>query len=344
MDQSQGMAVLLSSLALATTNSGRFLDGRGRHEEALEYQVKHRLVYHQALGAANFMSVEMALGRLASAQTLGERIAGLLDAGLVHDHDRLHALGALGVLHGLDGQWGQALHRLDELEQAIDAKPSGYAPTLPATRAHFLLTIGRRDLALQVMDRIETRLPNGPSMFRVVSDVHHCIAAQRCDGESLLEPISAIGNVLVRLRSLLALAPQLDPATVLPLLTLASAQARDGGGWGYWIALEARRAVALARLGKTDSAAALAREAWARHLGGVWPMMVIPEFAADLAEALVVADPGLAFEVAQRGRDALAAAAQTLDSHWRQTCLERSPSQLRLSALMPRLARLIRGR
>ena len=67
-------------------------------------------------------------------------------------------------------------------------------------------------------------------------------------------------------------------------------------------------------------------------------MMVIPEFAADLAEALVIADPGLAREVAQRGRDTLASAAQTLDSHWRQTCLERSPSQLRLSALMPRMA------
>ena len=84
---------------------------------------------------------------------------------------------------------------------------------------------------------------------------------QRRDGENLLEPISAIGNALVRLRLLLALAPQLDPATVLPLLTLASAQARDGGGWGFWIALQARRELALAPLDQTDNAAALAREA-----------------------------------------------------------------------------------
>ena len=338
MDQRHGMGVLLGSLALATTNSGRLLDGRARHEEALDYQVKFRLTFQQALCAANFMSVELALGRLAAAQALGERIDTLLDEGLVHDHDRLHALGAMGVLHGLSGQWGAALRRFDELEQAIDSKPSGFAPTLPVMRAHFLLAIGRRDLALQVLDRMALKLPGGPSLFRVVTEVYRCIAAQQRDGVALLEPISAIGNVLIRLRSLLALAPQLDAATVLPVLTLASAQARDGGGWGFWIALQARRASAMARLGQVENAAALAREAWARHLGGVWPMLYLPDFAADLAEALRTVDPGLATEVAQRGRDALGAAGATLDSHWRETCLSRSPLHLRLAALQPQLA------
>lgn len=337
-DQTLGTGVLLSSLALALTNSGRFMDGRARHQEALEYVVKHRATYQQALSASNLMAAELAVGHLPAARGLGERIGKLIDEGLAHEHDRLHALNALGVLHSQDGRWGLAAQRLEELENAIEDRHSGYAPTLPVTRVSFLLAIGRRDMALQGLARLKGKLPEGPSMFRVVYDVYDCVANKPRGGQALLAPISAIGNVALRWRLLLALAPQLDAASVLPVLTLASSQVRDGGGWGFWLALQARRASVLARLGESESAASAAREAWARHLAGDWPMLLFPDFAADLADALQSADPMLTAVVVQRGRESLAEAAAGLDSPLRETCLERSPLLLRLAALHARLS------
>jgi hypothetical protein len=64
-------------------------------------------------------------------------------------------------LNGLSGQWGSALRRLDELEQAIGSNPSGFALTLPVARAHQLLAMGQRDLALQTLERIAHQLPSG---------------------------------------------------------------------------------------------------------------------------------------------------------------------------------------
>jgi hypothetical protein len=225
----------------------------------------------------------------------------------------------------LDGQWGAALDQYERLMQRFEGRPRWrYRGDFVHRFALMHIMLGRRDLALK---GLQAGLADEGSSAtqRLWMEVLLLAIGERGDPATLLERIVALDDIGMRTRLLVRLAAQGDAPALLPVLAIAAGTVRDGGLSGLWLSLQSKTALLLARAGRHDEAADVARLAWQRSEAGCVASHPFVEFAADLCGALAAGDPLQSRQIGDRGRRWLNDAANTLPPAWRDNCVARHP-------------------
>lgn len=321
----------MATLITVTQAFGAMLGAAGRFSESMALTGEaYRLAVdagqpHLMLGsAAQLCHQAIEQGDLARAAEWGERGLQAAAAGESNEGDLARLLMAQALVAMLAGRWGAALDQYDQLVERYATPPNRRSADILIRRSVFHHLVGRRDLALKALND-EASMELATPVLHLTRDVNLCVMGERFDAAALLERVAGLEDVGLRARLLVRLAPRCEPATALPVLSIAASSARDAGQHGLSLSLQSRCAALLAADQRHDEAAAMARQAWLRSESGHTPSHPFAEMAADLCSALVVRDPQLAQRIHQRSEAWLLAAGSTLAPPWRDNCLARNP-------------------
>ena len=329
---------ILAALAMLRFTSGRCAESLASARAVYERAMEAGRVDHAVQHINGLVTIELALGHLNTAQDWAERMRSLNAAQVDMGHDDSIGCKEVHVWVSIAaGAWGAALQGFEEISRLIVTHGTRTAPLLLCRQAIFHLALGRRDLAQRTLTELSARQGHSPAHALMIEVALTNVRQSMTGLGAMLERIVALDDHVFKSRLLTYVHWREDPQAMLTVLTAEIAVARDGGGVGFQLALQARRALILAVLARHDEALALARSTWALCESGFHPHPTLfPEFAADLAEAAWALDAQWALGVATCGRAWLERAAATLDESWRQVCLERSDMHLRLDQLLQR--------
>jgi tetratricopeptide (TPR) repeat protein len=334
LDHGEGLMKRMQALGTMLRATGRISDSHQRLQETWHTGTQFGRPYLVLETARELAITHVQMGQLPAAQKWMETAGRLLAEGEPSEFDRVRAIDEQAHVLELTGHWGEALEKLGTVVEWLETRTWRAQALLQVHQAHFFAVLGRHDLALKAAQRGMASAAAVDSQ-RLVAEVALATIEQRADVSRLLERISALDDVSLRARLLIRLAPQCEPTHVLPLLAMLSTTLRQGGGLGLSLSLEARACAQLTRAGREDEAAVRALAAWRQHEQGITPTHWLPEFAADLRQALQTVQPELAEEVGRRGSSWLHDAARTLPPMWRDNCLSRSPLRWGLMPFVP---------
>lgn len=239
------------------------------------------------------------------------------------------------------GALGEALSAAEQAALFCEQHPSSESVPMELVRLQLHHELGRPDLALKGARALGAR-----GGLRPIERAKHTALLLAlgvpADGESLLEPWVADGNLRRRAHVLCQALPGLPASAVLPLLTQAAAEAQAQEAHGLWLMLQASRLAALRTLGAPEpDTQALALALWSRQEQGLIAPVMFPVIAAQLCATLAESHPDIAQTIALRAGAWMLNAAATLPPAWRQNYLTRAPL---LQVLPPRERGLLFGR
>jgi hypothetical protein len=275
---------------------------------------------------------DMELGSLPRAQQWVDTLLRLGEDGALNAIEHRRGLDLCAQIDVARGHWSDALNRFAEVAQRVQSQPDQWALKMNMHRALFMDLLGRRDLARQILRSLAPQDFSTPAL-RLVLQACLTAVGESVDLDRLLEQVTTLDDLRLRANILLILRTGAgQSAAMLPVLSLSAETMQRGGAQGYALALHGRLSRRLADAGRCEEANRVARSAWTRSESGITPCgLSFAEFAADLADALLICDAPLAAVVAKRGCDWVRAAVEPLPGSWRQACLQRSPALLRLT-------------
>jgi hypothetical protein len=330
LDHGDGLIKRMQALGTLLRATGRISESLAQLQEAWHTGVRLGQAPIVLTTATELAITQAQMGQLPEAQMWIETAGRLLVDGEPSESARVRAVDVQAHVLELSGRWGEALEKLGFVAEWLETRTWRAQALLQINQAHFFAVLGRQDLALKAAQKGLASAAAVDSQ-RLVAEVALATIEQRADVSRLLERISALDDVCLRARLLIWLAPHCEPTHVLPLLAMLSTTLRQGGGLGLSLSLESRACAQLTRAGRQDEAALKALAAWRQFEQGTSPSHWLPEFAADLRQALLAVKPELAQEVTRRGSQWLQDAADTLPPMWRDNCLQRSPLRLGLT-------------
>lgn len=233
---------------------------------------------------------------------------------------RANTLVVSATVHACGGEPAMAL---DLAERAVALCDRGLVRLDVVARwrlAWLQAELGRRDLALHAWRALAARGDlHGPDRPRVMAALLG--AGEPLPAGDVLDRIAALDDFPLRATLLCMAQPGCPPASVLPLLAMTAAAARDQGARGVWLAVQGRRAAALSAAGRHAEAHEVACAAWAAVEEGVTGIEPFGRTGTALAVALQRHDPSLAATVARRVSTWRQRAAAALPPAWRDAFL-----------------------
>jgi tetratricopeptide (TPR) repeat protein len=330
LDHGDGLMKRMQALGTLLRATGRISESLQQLQEAWHTGIRLGQAPIMLQTASELAITQIQLGQLPEAQMWMETTGRLLTDSEAAEVERVRAVDGQAQVLELTGRWGEAFEKLGFVAEWLETRTWRAQAQLQVHQAHFYAVLGRHDLALKTAQKGLASAAAADTQ-RLVAEVALATIEQRGDVPRLLEQISALDDVSLRARLLIKLAPLCEPTHVLPLLAMLSTTLRQGGGLGLSLSLEARACAQLTRAGRQEEAAIKALAAWRQFEQGTSPNHWLPEFAADLRQALLAVHPELAQEVTRRGTQWLQDAANTLPPMWRDNCLQRSPLRLGLT-------------
>jgi DNA-binding SARP family transcriptional activator len=315
----------------------RFLGARGRFAESTQ-RLLETLAQATALGArTQILTTCLGLahnavvqGRLAQADEWVARAEDVVRSTEgTYSGERSYVLAQRAQVCSLSGELGRALEAYEALLELYRQVPLRDRGAGIAQAALFRASLGRRDLALQLLQALRDDASLA-SPQRLFADAAAAALRDGAAAPKLLERTAQLDDLTLRARCLALITPSCEPQRVLPLLDRTLAELDAGGAAGQWLTLAACRAVALRAAGQSGRAADAARAVWQRCESGLAPTGGLPQLAADLCGALGGTSPDLAQTIALRAMGWMHNAAASLPPLWRESYLARGPLRVQL--------------
>jgi DNA-binding SARP family transcriptional activator/tetratricopeptide (TPR) repeat protein len=311
---------------------GVFLGAAGRYEESNTRYLRALQQAEQSNNQRHCLDVERALAKNALEQGLpaqalhwGTAAMNRVEGLVIPSRHATAVIELQATVLAAGGQLGGALALYERVEDLSEPGISSNLVQPLVRRAVFLHELGRRDLAvkaLRVLHDDDKLLP----VERALIDAALLAVGEPADPRGVLEQVGVINDFPLRVTILCLARCGCDPATVLPLLGISLATARECGAHGLWLSLQVQRVAALRALGRTDEAVAAALVAWQRIDEGLGGRDLLPQLAAELCAALSGPQADLAAVIALRASAWMQAAASTLPPLWRDNYLQRAPA------------------